>query len=48
MKKIKQTKLALELIVVFLGVSAGFLLQNRKEAVANREMEQTGIVALVI
>jgi len=40
MKKIKWTKLAIELIVVFLGVSAGFLLQNRKEASANKEQEQ--------
>lgn len=30
----------MSLLVVFLGVSAGFLLQNRKEDSANRELEQ--------
>lgn len=34
-KKINFTKLILELLVVFLGVSAGFVLQNKKENDAN-------------
>lgn len=38
--KISLTKLALELLVVFLGVSAGFLLQNNKEIKADRDLEK--------
>lgn len=34
------TKLFLELLVVFLGVSAGFLLQNNKEIKQNKEFER--------
>ena len=39
MKNISLKKLFLELLVVFLGVTAGFVLQNRKEIAANKEME---------
>ena len=44
---INWTKLLLELMVVFLGVSAGFLLQNRKEDSGNRELEQKYIQGFV-
>jgi len=37
--KINFTKLFLELLVVFLGVTAGFLLQNYKEIRADRDLE---------
>ena len=39
-KSISWSKLFLELLVVFLGVSAGFLLQNSKEDSSNNEQEQ--------
>lgn len=39
-KELNYTKLFLELLVVFLGVTAGFLLQNQKEMTQNDELEQ--------
>jgi hypothetical protein len=39
LSKVNFTKLFLELIVVFLGVTGGFLLQNYKEIRADRDLE---------
>ena len=39
LSKINFTKLMLELLVVFLGVTGGFLLQNNKEIKADRDLE---------
>jgi hypothetical protein len=39
LSKINFTKLFLELLVVFLGVTGGFLLQNNKEIKADRDLE---------
>jgi hypothetical protein len=40
LSKIKFTKLFLELLVVFLGVTGGFLLQNYKEIKTDRDLEK--------
>lgn len=40
MKKIKWTTHLIELVVVFLGITAGFVLQNKKEQNADKELEQ--------
>ncbi len=53
MKKLKQTKtinkqkLFLELLVVFLGVSAGFILNNLREGQKDRKLEQRYIESFI-